>query len=59
VRLTKPTNDERELLAAAKTCHQTFTRRVAVRLVGVSVTTSKPINASTNSLTPTPIAAGT
>ena len=39
VRLTKPTNDERELLAAAKELFdKLFTRRVAVRLVGVSVT---------------------
>jgi len=38
VRLTKPTNDERELLAAAKDLfNKLFTRRVAVRLVGVSV----------------------
>ena len=38
VRLTKPTNDERELLAAAKDLFtKLFTRRVAVRLVGVSV----------------------
>jgi DNA polymerase-4 len=39
VRLTKPTNDERELLAAAKDLFtKLFTRRVAVRLAGVSVT---------------------
>jgi DNA polymerase-4 len=39
VRLARPTNDERELLAAAKDLFQKlFTRRVAVRLVGVSVT---------------------
>jgi DNA polymerase-4 len=39
VRLTKPTNDERELLAAAKELFgKLFTRRVAVRLAGVSVT---------------------
>jgi DNA polymerase-4 len=39
VRLTKPTNDERELLVAAKDLFcKLFTRRVAVRLVGVSVT---------------------
>jgi len=38
VRLTKPTNDERELLAAAKDLFgKLFTRRVAVRLAGVSV----------------------
>ncbi len=38
-RLSKPTNDERELLAAAKDLFgKLFTRRVAVRLVGVSVT---------------------
>ena len=39
VRLNKPTNDERELLVAAKELFaKLFTRRVAVRLVGVSVT---------------------
>jgi DNA polymerase IV len=39
VRLSKPTNDERELLAAAKELFEKlFTRRVAVRLVGVNVT---------------------
>ena len=39
VRISKPTNDERELLAAAKDLFdKLFTRRVAVRLVGVSVT---------------------
>jgi DNA polymerase-4 len=39
VRLGKPTNDERELLAAAKDLFdKLFTRRVAVRLIGVSVT---------------------
>jgi DNA polymerase-4 len=39
VRLNKPTNDERELLAAAKDLFdKLFTRRVAVRLVGVNVT---------------------
>jgi DNA polymerase IV len=39
VRLSKPTNDERELLATAKDLFgKLFTRRVAVRLVGVSVT---------------------
>src|SRR6266567_4606214 len=39
VRLTKPTNDERELLAAAKDLFdKLFTRRVAVRLLGVGVT---------------------
>ena len=38
VRLTKPTNDERELLAAANDLFgKLFTRRVAVRLAGVSV----------------------
>ena len=38
VRLTKPPNDERELLAAAKDLFtKLFTRRVAVRLAGVSV----------------------
>jgi len=38
VRLTKPTNDERELLASAKDLFaKLFTRRVAVRLAGVSV----------------------
>jgi DNA polymerase IV len=39
VRLSKPTNDERELLVAAKELvGKLFTRRVAVRLAGVSVT---------------------
>jgi DNA polymerase-4 len=39
MRLSKPTNDERELLAAAKDLFtKLFTRRVAVRLAGVSVT---------------------
>jgi len=39
VRLMKPTNDERELLAAAKDLFdKLFTRRVAVRLLGVGVT---------------------
>ena len=39
MRLLKPTNDERELLAAAKELFtKLFTRRVAVRLVGISVT---------------------
>jgi len=43
VRISKPTNDERELLAAAKDLFdKLFTRRVAVRLVGVSVRISKP-----------------
>ena len=38
MRISKPTNDERELLAAAKDLFgKLFTRRVAVRLVGVSV----------------------
>jgi len=38
VRLTRPTNDERELLAAAMELFgKLFTRRVAVRLVGVNV----------------------
>src|SRR5216683_2946738 len=38
VRISKPTNDERELLATAKDLFgKLFTRRVAVRLVGVSV----------------------
>jgi DNA polymerase IV len=38
-RLTRPTNDERELLAAAKGLFtKLFTRRVAIRLAGVSVT---------------------
>jgi DNA polymerase-4 len=37
-RITRPTNDERELLLAAKDLFaKLFTRRVAVRLVGVSV----------------------
>ncbi len=39
VRISKPTNDERELLVTAKDLFgRLFTRRVAVRLVGVSVT---------------------
>jgi DNA polymerase IV len=39
VRLTRPSNDERELLAEAKELfEQLFTRRVAVRLIGVNVT---------------------
>jgi DNA polymerase IV len=39
VRLTRPSNDERQLLATAKELFgKLFTRRVAVRLVGVSVT---------------------
>jgi DNA polymerase IV len=39
VRLTRATNDERELLVAAKDLlTKLFTRRVAIRLVGVSVT---------------------
>jgi len=39
VRISRPTNDERELLAEAKNLFdKLFTRRVAVRLVGVSVT---------------------
>ncbi len=43
VRLTKPTNDERELLIAARELFEKlFTRRVAVRLVGVSVTNLEP-----------------
>lgn len=43
VRLERPTNDERELLAAAKELFQAlFTRRVAVRLAGVSVTNLEP-----------------
>jgi DNA polymerase IV len=38
IRLGKPTNDERELLAAAKDLFdKLFTRRVAIRLVGVNV----------------------
>jgi DNA polymerase-4 len=38
VRISKPTNDERELLAAAKDLFgKLFTRRVAIRLVGVNV----------------------
>jgi DNA polymerase-4 len=42
-RLTRPTNDERELLAAAMELFgKLFTRRVAVRLVGVSVTNLEP-----------------
>jgi DNA polymerase-4 len=43
MRLTRPTNDERELLAAAmKLFEKLFTRRVAVRLLGVSVTNLEP-----------------
>ncbi len=43
VRLARPTNDERELLAAAKELFgKLFTRRVAVRLAGVSVTNLEP-----------------
>jgi DNA polymerase-4 len=43
VRLVKPTNDERELLAAARDLFgKLFTRRVAVRLIGVSVTNLEP-----------------
>jgi hypothetical protein len=39
VRITRPSNDERELLAEAKELFAgLFTRRVAVRLVGVNVT---------------------
>src|SRR5579863_7676325 len=39
VRLTRPSNDERELLAEAKELFaKLFTRRVAVRLIGVNVT---------------------
>jgi DNA polymerase IV len=39
VRLARPSNDERQLLAAAKELFwKLFTRRVAVRLVGVNVT---------------------
>jgi DNA polymerase-4 len=42
-RLVRPTNDERELLAAARQLFgELFTRRVAVRLVGVSVTNLEP-----------------
>ena len=38
MRLMKPSNDERELLGAAmELFHKLFTRRVAVRLVGVTV----------------------
>jgi len=43
VRLTRPTNDERELLAAAMDLFgKLFTRRVAVRLVGVNVMNLEP-----------------
>jgi DNA polymerase IV len=43
VRLARPTNDERELLAAAMDLFaKLFTRRVAVRLVCVSVTNLDP-----------------
>jgi DNA polymerase-4 len=39
VRLARPTNDERELLAACKELFaKLFTRRVAIRHIGVSVT---------------------
>jgi len=39
IRIARPTNDERELLAEAKDLFaKLFTRRVAVRFVGVSVT---------------------
>jgi hypothetical protein len=38
VRLTQPSNDERELSRKQKNFCETFTRRVAVRLVGVNVT---------------------
>jgi DNA polymerase-4 len=39
IRIARPTNDERELLAEAKELFaKLFTRRVAVRLVGVNVT---------------------
>jgi DNA polymerase-4 len=42
-RLARPTNDERALLAAAKELFgKLFTRRVAVRLVGVSVANLEP-----------------
>ena len=42
-RLTRPTNDERDLLAAAMELFgKLFTRRMAVRLVGVSVTNLEP-----------------
>ena len=38
IRLTRPSNDERELLAAAKDLfQQLFTRRVAIRHIGVNV----------------------
>jgi DNA polymerase-4 len=43
IRLGKPTNDERELLTAAKVLFGTlFTRRVAIRLVGVKVINLEP-----------------
>jgi DNA polymerase IV len=43
VRLLHPTNDERELLAAAKDLFQKlFTRRVAIRLIGVTVVNLEP-----------------
>jgi len=42
-RLRRPTNDERELLAAAKDLFQKlFMRRVAIRLVGVTVVNLEP-----------------
>jgi DNA polymerase IV len=43
MRLMHPTNDERELLVAAKDLFQKlFTRRVAIRLVGVTVVNLEP-----------------
>jgi DNA polymerase IV len=43
MRLTRPTNDEREILAAAKELFQKlFTRRVAIRLVGITVINLEP-----------------
>jgi DNA polymerase-4 len=43
VRLTRPSNDERELLAAAMELFaKLFIRRVAVRLAGISVTNLEP-----------------
>ena len=43
LRLTRPSNDERELLAAAMELFaQLFMRRVAVRLIGVSVLNLEP-----------------
>jgi DNA polymerase IV len=59
LRLARPTNDERELLAAAKELFgKLFARRVAVHLVGVSVTNMESDLRRTNCLTPMRTAAG-